>query len=226
MTVQALFFGAIGTLAETSDLQRTAFNLAFAEAGLDWVWRRDAYIEMLASPGGRDRVAAYAEKTGADVDAGAIHHAKTRYFAWLLRSAEIEARPGAKDLLAAARDRGIKCAFVTGTEPSQIDAILQATGLSRDHFDWISDRSTADKGKPAPDLYLRALEEIALDAARVLAIEDTPESAEAAVAAGIRTIGFAGAAAEERAFPEGVVQLSDLTPDLLDADRDPIARAG
>tara|TARA_B110000503_G_scaffold47893_1_gene77939 strand:+ start:1294 stop:1407 length:114 start_codon:yes stop_codon:yes gene_type:complete len=36
MTVKAVFFGSIGTLVETSDLQRRAFNQAFAEAGLDW----------------------------------------------------------------------------------------------------------------------------------------------------------------------------------------------
>ena len=38
---KAILFGSIGTLVETSELQRTAFNQAFSEAGLDWTWNPD-----------------------------------------------------------------------------------------------------------------------------------------------------------------------------------------
>jgi beta-phosphoglucomutase-like phosphatase (HAD superfamily) len=34
MTVKAIMFGSIGTLVETSNLQRHAFNRAFKDAGL------------------------------------------------------------------------------------------------------------------------------------------------------------------------------------------------
>ena len=36
MTFKAVLFGSIGTLAETSDLQRNAFNEAFKISGLNW----------------------------------------------------------------------------------------------------------------------------------------------------------------------------------------------
>jgi beta-phosphoglucomutase-like phosphatase (HAD superfamily) len=48
--LQAVIFGSIGTIAETSDIQRQAFNLAFAEAGLDWNW--DAIRECQWDRGG------------------------------------------------------------------------------------------------------------------------------------------------------------------------------
>ena len=38
MTFKAILFGSIGTLAETSDLQRNAFNEAFKISGLNWFW--------------------------------------------------------------------------------------------------------------------------------------------------------------------------------------------
>ena len=44
--VKAIFFGSVGTLAETSELQCQAFNKAFAEAGLDWFWRPNEYREL------------------------------------------------------------------------------------------------------------------------------------------------------------------------------------
>jgi hypothetical protein len=56
-TVSALLFGSISTVADTSELQRAAFNRAFAEHGLDWTWDRDDYRAMLATSGGRSRIA-------------------------------------------------------------------------------------------------------------------------------------------------------------------------
>ena len=35
---KAILFGSIGTIVETSELQRKSFNQAFSEAGLDWNW--------------------------------------------------------------------------------------------------------------------------------------------------------------------------------------------
>ncbi len=48
----AVLFGSISTLADTSELQRAAFNDAFAEHGLDWSWSREDYVAMLATNGG------------------------------------------------------------------------------------------------------------------------------------------------------------------------------
>jgi len=43
MNYKAILFGSIGTLIETSDLQRESFNEAFKEAGLDWYWDQEDY---------------------------------------------------------------------------------------------------------------------------------------------------------------------------------------
>ena len=64
MTVKAILFGGIGTLLETSEIQRMAFNEAFDRCGLDWHWDRDAYLDMLAIPGGVQRILRYAEAQG------------------------------------------------------------------------------------------------------------------------------------------------------------------
>jgi beta-phosphoglucomutase-like phosphatase (HAD superfamily) len=47
--LKAVIFGAIGTIAETSDLQRQAFNAAFKAAGLDWNWNAEVYRDLLTS---------------------------------------------------------------------------------------------------------------------------------------------------------------------------------
>jgi len=62
MTVKAIFFGSIGTLVETSDLQRRAFNQAFSEAGLDWNWSAEVYKHLLTKSGGRGRIQDFASQ--------------------------------------------------------------------------------------------------------------------------------------------------------------------
>ena len=45
--MKAIIFGSIGTLVETSDIQRQSFNYAFKEVGLDWYWDKSNYKKLL-----------------------------------------------------------------------------------------------------------------------------------------------------------------------------------
>jgi beta-phosphoglucomutase-like phosphatase (HAD superfamily) len=49
MTLQALIFDVDGTLAETEEMHRRAFNEAFASLGLDWSWPPPLYRELSGS---------------------------------------------------------------------------------------------------------------------------------------------------------------------------------
>ncbi|MET0929093.1 MAG: hypothetical protein ABWX74_06215, partial [Aeromicrobium sp.] len=82
--MSAILFGSISTLADTSELQRRAFNEAFSAHGLDWTWERDDYVGMLGSNGGAGRIAEYATSKGVDVDADAVHATKSQIFQDLL----------------------------------------------------------------------------------------------------------------------------------------------
>ncbi|WP_179380129.1 HAD-IA family hydrolase [Jannaschia marina] len=218
MSASALFFGSIGTLAETSELQRRAFNLTFAAADLDWIWDRETYRRLLALPGGRERIARYAAATGDRVDAAALHAEKKHHFAQILETQGASTRPGVRELMAVARARGMRVALVTTTDPDQLDGLLAALSFSRDDFDWVGDRTRVEAAKPAPDIYDAALCALALPAGDVTALEDTPEGAEAARAAGLRTLGVPGLAAAGRTFPEGVETLEEIDPGAILAD--------
>jgi phosphoglycolate phosphatase-like HAD superfamily hydrolase len=57
MALDALIFDVDGTLADTErDGHRVAFNAAFAESGLDWVWDEATYGELLQVAGGVETV--------------------------------------------------------------------------------------------------------------------------------------------------------------------------
>ena len=43
MSIEALIFDVDGTMADTEEAHRIAFNLAFERLGLGWSWSRDEY---------------------------------------------------------------------------------------------------------------------------------------------------------------------------------------
>ena len=92
--MSAILFGSISTLADTSELQRQAFNDAFEAYGLDWEWSRDDYASMLGSNGGAQRIEDYAASRGVDVDAAAVHAKKSEIFQELLGSSSSLAAAG------------------------------------------------------------------------------------------------------------------------------------
>lgn len=54
---EALIFDVDGTLAETEELRRRAFNETFAALGLPWNWTREEYRGPLRTTGGKERIA-------------------------------------------------------------------------------------------------------------------------------------------------------------------------
>ncbi len=199
-----ILFGSISTLADTSDLQRRAFNDAFASHGLDWTWGREAYRSMLADNGGTERIADYAQQRGDDVDAAAMHATKTQRFHELLTEDPVPARPGVLECIRAAEARGAAVAVVTTTSPGNVAAVLNSAALDARAFALVVDADQVDRPKPHPEAYLVALERLAGRAEDCIAIEDNPGGVASATAAGLvcvawpneNTVGqdFAGAA--------------------------------
>jgi HAD superfamily hydrolase (TIGR01509 family) len=119
-----------------------------------------------------------------------LHAIKTSYFERLTEQGSLNLRPGIAPLLLAAQDSGIRLAIASTTSPANIETLLRAT-LGRDSaeiFDVVSAGDSVPRKKPAPDIYLSALAELALPAAACLALEDSQNGLRAAMAAGIVTV--------------------------------------
>lgn len=188
----ALIFDVDGTLAETEELHRQAFNHAFARHGLDWQWDRAVYKELLRVTGGKERMRAYHARLPiapplSDADIAALHRVKTAHYAELVETGCCRLRPGVIELLAAAKTRGQRLAIATTTSHGNIDALLsQALGARwAAEFDAIVAGDDVRHKKPAPDVYLETLARLKLGAADCIAIEDSANGLIAASRAGI-----------------------------------------
>ena len=217
MPKSVLLFGSIGTLVETSDIQRRAYNQALREAGLAWQWDETVYRELLTQSGGLDRLSMLARATRQHVDPVAlaqIHARKTELACAEVMATRPALRPGVAALMAFAGERGWRRGFVTSTERANIDAILALGGeIAADRFDVVIGRRDVAHGKPHPEAFLTALERLGADAGQAIAIEDTATSVMAAVRAGITTVAVPGANSQDQDFWQADLVL----PELADA---------
>ena len=192
--MKAILFGSIGTLIETSDLQREAFNQAFKEAGLDWYWDQEDYTNLLKKSGGTKRIEDFAEKNNTTVDAKKIRERKTQIYNYKINSTFIPPREGVLDVLEYAHKNNIKIGFVTSTTADNIDAVFKTLNnqIKKNHFDFIGNNTLIKEAKPAPDIYIEALNSLELKSSECIAIEDTVESALSAHRANIKCVAFPG----------------------------------
>lgn len=231
-SLQALIFDVDGTLADTESVHMAAFNHAFAEVGLDWVWTTDMYTQLLDVSGGKERILHYWKQVNPEItqsDANALgaqirrlHELKTAAYESAVNAGAVAFRPGVLALMDAALSAGLRLAIATTTSPANIAALLRcAIGPHwRLHFTAIGDASTAPIKKPDPQVYLQVLDALQLPAAQCLAFEDSSNGLRAATAAGLSTIITPNPFTAHHDFSGALRVLPDLSHVTLDSLRD------
>lgn len=198
MSLKALIFDADGTLADTEETHRQAFNLAFLEFDLQWEWDIALYRELLHVSGGKERVTHYIDTLPLSAPEKArlrelvplVHRAKTRICNELIGDGRAPLRPGVARLIREAHEAGLELAVASTTTLANAEALI-SRHLGRRAFHWFSVMACGDQvpaKKPAPDIYRRALGSLRLPAAACVAFEDSANGLRAARAAGLFTV--------------------------------------
>ena len=220
---RAIMFDVDGTMAETEEFHRRAFNEAFSHFDLPWSWDVETYGRLLRVTGGRERIRHFCESLAEDRcdlpdhRIGELHRFKTRRYAELVGSGACGLRPGVADLILRARDGRLRLAIVTTTSRDNIGALL-SQNLGPDwkrNFDVIVSGEDVPNKKPEPDAYHTALDVLGLPAVSCLAIEDSRNGLVAAASAGAPVLITRSLYFRDEDFTGAVSVTDDLT-DLPD----------
>jgi beta-phosphoglucomutase-like phosphatase (HAD superfamily) len=191
MPLHALIFDVDGTLAETEELHREAFNQTFREFDLPWHWDQDRYRALLKITGGKERMLAHAASLGIDdFDPLPLHKRKTALYNEKLAQGAIALRPGVEALIRRAKEKSLRLAIATTTSRENVETLIRVT-LGGDPHHWFEAISAGEDvaiKKPDPEVYQLALSRLALEADQALAFEDTKNGVLAARGAGLDVI--------------------------------------
>ena len=198
MSLEALIFDVDGTLADTEETHRQAFNYAFLRFELKWEWTKLMYRELLKTSGGKERIGRYidtlpvpaTEKSRLRRLVPAIHRTKTELYTELIGDGRCPLRPGIVRMFAEAQEAVVRLAIASTTTAANVNALLtRHLGSSRlRQIHTIACGDLVPQKKPAPDIYQLALSTLGVPADQCVAFEDSLNGLHAAKAAGLFTV--------------------------------------
>jgi dihydroxyacetone kinase phosphoprotein-dependent L subunit len=220
----ALVLDCDGVLADTEQYGHlVAFNQTFAEFGLPVRWSGPEYRRKLQIGGGKERLASlltpeFIAAAGLPADAGeqqaaisAWHRRKTEIYTELVASGAVPPRPGIDRIVTAALTSGWQVAVASTSAEASVRATLnRAVGADRAEAVAVFAGDIVPRKKPAPDIYLLALDRLGVPAGDVVVIEDSRNGLVAATTAGLTCVITVNDFTEDEDFSEAALVLSSL----------------
>ncbi|GAA5072295.1 HAD family hydrolase [Roseibacterium beibuensis] len=197
MTLEALIFGGMGSLAECAEIDRRAWNAAFRMHDVPWEWSWDVYAELMRPGGDRQLAARYAAHLGQVIEAEALDVTHQRLFAAMIVD-EVPLRPGVARVLTWAARGGVKLALASRAEEAPVGAVLKATARARAgiSFDVAVLRPDVERMAPDPEAMQLAVSRLGVGNGRSVVVADTLVAAQAARAADLPVLAFPGRMAQ------------------------------
>lgn len=203
---KAIIFDFDGTIIDTEKAWYAAFREAYREHGVELA------IEQYSLCIGTDHAAFnpyeyLITELGLPLDRDEFKRSVHDKYEKLM--AELTLRPGILECLQAARKAGLSVGLATSSSEAWISRYLEPLGI-RDYFDCIRTSDHVARVKPDPELYIRAAEGLQVKPGEAVAVEDSPNGARAAIAAGMDCIVVPNEVTAPLAFPSGVYRIESL----------------
>jgi len=187
MDARAWILDVDGTIIDSNAAHVEAWQRAFARHGHGITAER---IRVEIGKGGDKLVPSILGETAEEREGETLRELQTEEFLAIARTRKLPPFPGARELVAELRRRGVRTAIATSSGNEHLEALGRSSGLDlEDLTDILVNADDIEESKPAPDLIVAAVKKLGVPAAECLMVGDTPWDAQACVAAGVACIG-------------------------------------
>jgi HAD superfamily hydrolase (TIGR01509 family) len=195
--IKALIFDFDGLILETETPAFETWAEIYREHGHELP--RDRWLDYIGREAGWFDALTHLESlVGAPFDREGVRKRREERKTQLM--ADLDVMAGIRDYISEGRGLGLRLGIASSSPRSYVSAHLDRIGLA-DGWDAIVCREDAPRAKPAPDLYLRAVELLGVAPYEALALEDSPNGIAAAKDAGLWVV----------AVPNELTASGDLT---------------
>ena len=208
--MKSVIFDMDGTILDTERLYQKYWYIAAHDLGYDLT--HEDFLEF-RSLGHSFGTKLMEEKTGDPEAYVRIRNYRKAMMEPMLEETEIPLKPYVKEALSLLRENGFRLAVATATKTDRTEHYLKRTGLI-EYFDKLISARDVKEGKPSPDVYLYALQQMNVAAEDAFAVEDAPNGVLSADAAGIKTIMVPDLTEPDDELKKHIAYRAD---DLLDA---------
>lgn len=182
--IQAIIFDMDGTLVDTEKYYRIFWPKALAAFGYHMTDEQALAMRSLGRP---FAVTQLKDWFGDEIDYHAVRAKRKELMEPFLDREGLYTKPGAHELLQTLQKRRITTAVATATDPERAAKCLKEVGLYV-YFDKLISAAMVKEGKPSPDIYLYACEQLGLAPDQCMAVEDSPNGVLSAYRAGCKVV--------------------------------------
>ena len=182
--IRAVVFDMDGTLIDTEKYYRICWPKALAAFGYHMTDEQALTMRSLGRPFAITQLKAW---FGEELDYHAVREKRKEFVEECLDREGLRLKPGALELLQSLRRRRITTAIATATDMERTERYLKKVGIF-ECFDKLISATMVKEGKPSPDIYLYACEQLQLKPDQCIAVEDSPNGVRSAWRAGCKVI--------------------------------------